>query len=1009
MTVPDAPPRRSRDIPNWSSYILAAVLTAAAFLVRASTGDEHPMLILLVLPVAWSALQGGLGPGLFATLLVSVGTAWTTSPYGRLLIGNAVDAFAWFLLIASGVAISVTSERLHQSRREALGRFAALSETERQFRQAVADAPFPMMIHDEDGQVFTANHAWTGLSGYSPEALRTVTDWTRLAFGERTVDALSASGGSFTDDGPREEGEYVVHTAAGGRRTWRFHSTDFGRTDAGKRLRLTMATDVTTRRRLEQDLRESEARLRLALASTHQGLYDLDVRTGDAFVTPEYASMLGYDPETFVETNDEWIERLHPEERQKVAEAYRQYLAGETPEYRVEFRQRTADGRWKWILSLGSIVERDAEGAPVRMLGTHTDITAQREADEALRESERRYRELFESNPHPMWVYDIETLAFLAVNDAAIRKYGYSRVEFAGMTLKDIRPPEETEPLLKNIEHASGTLQSSGPWCHRARDGSEMLVEITSHAVAWNDRRARLVMAHDVTARVTAEREARQLSRAVEHSPAPVIIANRAGDIEYVNPAFTRVTGYSAGEATGQNPRFLQSGLTPPEEYRRLWTTLMSGGTWRGKFQNRRKTGETYWEMASVSPIVDGNGEITHFVAVKEDITAQRHAEQMLQQAQRMDAIGRLAGGVAHDFNNMLNVILGYTDMVMGRLAATDPLRPDLEEIAAAARRSAELTGQLLTFARRQTIAPKALDLNAVIGDRVKMLRRLVGEDVAFTIVPGADLWSVWIDPSQIDQILTNLAVNSRDAIAGTGQITVETRNISLGQDALAGRTDVAAGDYVQLLFSDTGCGMDMETASRAFEPFFTTKEPGRGTGLGLSTVYGIVSQNAGTIDIASQPGRGTTFTLSLPRHTALAHDAPVRVESSAVRGDETVLVVEDEPQILRLCQRALADAGYTVLGAGNPTAALVLAAEHTAPIHLLLTDVVMPGMNGKELEERIRETIPSIRTLFMSGYPADVVAKRGMLEPGIQLLQKPFSPRELTRRVRGALDAPAS
>ena len=1013
-----AAPAASGRWAGWAGYVLAAVLTAGVFVLRALMAaaiSQRPMVIIFVLPIAVSALWGGLGPGLLATVLAGAGAVILIPPAGSLAIASPVDAFQWSLLLATGLFLSVISESLYRSRRRAIER-------------------------------------------------------------------------------------------------------------------------LSTSKRLEHDLRENEERLRLALSSAQQGLYDLNVQTGAAIVSPEYATMMGYDPVGFDETNDKWVARLHPDDVERVAGVYRAYIAGELPEYRVEFRQRTADNRWKWVLSLGSVVERDASGAPLRMLGTHTDITERKEAEQALREGEQRYRELFDANPHPMWVYDTGTLAFLAVNDAAVEKYGYTKDEFLRLTLKDIRPAEDLPALLDNIERDSATSQISGPWRHRAKDGRELLVEITSHSLPFAGRPGRVVLAHDVTARVAAEREIRQLSQAVEHSPASVIITDRQGRIEYVNPTFTRVTGYTRAEVIGQTPAILKSGDMSADAYRRLWHTINSGGTWQGEFHNRKKNGELYWEYASISPILDARGTITHFVAVKEDVTSWKEAqvalqqseekfreffmtsrdcvfittpggqfvdfndaaltlfgfwsreefarqqvrdlyalpaerdqlmrliqaqgyvqdypvtirrtsgalvdvlvttsslrnadgsvramvgtirdiserkradedrqrlEAQLQQAQKMDAVGQLAGGVAHDFNNMLNVIIGYSDMLMERLPADDPTLEDLREIRHAATRSADLTGQLLAFARRQTVAPKVLDLNVVIGERAKMLRRLIGEEIAFSVVPGADLWSVSIDPSQLDQILANLSVNSRDAIGGVGQIVITTENARLDAAYCAGHPGAEVGDFVQLSLSDTGCGMDRETLDRIFEPFFTTKEAGKGTGLGLATIYGIVKQNGGFINVDSEPGRGTTITVYLPRHDGESADVH-EPEHHLVTGSETVLVVEDEAQILRMCQRVLESAGYRVLAAASPISAVVLAEQHVGPIHLLLSDVVMPDMNGKQLQARIEALVPGVRTVFMSGYTADVVAHRGVLDAGIRFLQKPFSPRDLTRRVREALD----
>jgi CheY-like chemotaxis protein len=370
-----------------------------------------------------------------------------------------------------------------------------------------------------------------------------------------------------------------------------------------------------------------------------------------------------------------------------------------------------------------------------------------------------------------------------------------------------------------------------------------------------------------------------------------------------------------------------------------------------------------------------------------------------------MESVGRLAGGVAHDFNNMLQAILGNAALILQDLPADSPLREGMDEIRKSAQRSADLTRQLLAFARKQTVAPKVLDLNDTVGGMLKMLRRLIGEDIDLCWMPGANLWPVKVDPSQIDQILANLCVNARDAIIGGGKVTIETANVTLDAAHAGGHPEFAPGDYVLLTVSDTGQGMDEETQSHMFEPFFTTKEVGKGTGLGLATVFGIVKQNMGLVAVQSEPARGTTFRIHLPRSEAQAAAAAAGEQSP--KGTETVLLVEDEEQILVLTKRILKQQGYDVLAARTPEAAIGLAGRHPGPIHLLVTDVVMPAMDGRELFDRVSALRPGLRCLFISGYTADVIAHHGVLNEGVQFLQKPFTIEGLALKVREALQQP--
>ena len=404
----------------------------------------------------------------------------------------------------------------------------------------------------------------------------------------------------------------------------------------------------------------------------------------------------------------------------------------------------------------------------------------------------------------------------------------------------------------------------------------------------------------------------------------------------------------------------------------------------------------------------------TYFLSIGRDITERKQAEEekvllesKFQQAQKLESVALLAGGVAHDFNNMLGVILGYTELAMDNIEPTLPLFDDLKKIYDAAKRSATLTRQLLTFARKQNVTPIVLYLNETVAGMLKMLRRLIGEDIDLSWVPGPDLWPIKMDPTQIDQILANLCVNARDAITGVGTITVGTKNITLDQKICTKHPGFAPGDYVVVTVQDSGCGMDKQTLIRIFEPFFTTKDIGEGTGLGLATVYGAIKQNNGLIDVASEPGQGTVFSLYLPRYRGEAgQERAEEADTPAPRGHETILLVEDELSLLNMTATMLQRLGYTVLAANTPSEALRLVETRTGEIHLLATDVIMPGMNGRDLEKQLQATLPGMKSLFISGYTADVIAQHGVLEEGLHLIQKPFSQKDLAAKIREALDS---
>jgi len=512
----------------------------------------------------------------------------------------------------------------------------------------------------------------------------------------------------------------------------------------------------------------------------------------------------------------------------------------------------------------------------------------------------------------------------------------------------------------------------------------------------------------DITDWRRSEADRRRLMSAIQDANEVVIITDIEGRIEYVNPAFEKVSGYSKSEALGKTPAILKSGEQDASFYKELWRTIESGKTWRGRIVNKRKDGGIFTEDASISPVRDSCGEIVNFVGVKRDISEVIWLEEQMRQARKMETVGRLAGGVAHDFNNMLGVILGHAELCISEMNLSHPLYDDLIQIKRAAEKSAELTKKLLAFARKQVVSPRILDLNLAIEETYRMLRRLIGEDIVLELEEGENLGLVKLDPVQVDLLMSNLCVNARDAITVGGKIRIRTCNLALPEKfhSLCGAHPT--GLYVCLSVSDNGNGMDPDTLGHVFEPFFTTKEVGRGTGLGLATVYGIVKQNNGFIDIKSSPGNGTTFSLYFPRYTEETEvEGPEKKEEEGALGNleiVTVLIVEDEPAILVLVERILAKLGCNTLSASTGKEALAIADNRQGEIDLLISDVVMPGIDGKELALRLRKKMPELKVLFVSGYSAEILAPLGILDSGTHLLQKPFSQDQLAKKLRGVL-----
>jgi PAS domain S-box-containing protein len=641
---------------------------------------------------------------------------------------------------------------------------------------------------------------------------------------------------------------------------------------------------------------------------------------------------------------------------------------------------------------------------------------------QALYEAERRHRETHEIFRTTLYsIGDAVITTDVAgrvreMNRAAEALTGFKEAEARGAKLAEVFRIENEETGLPVENPAERVLRDGvvvGLANHTvlvARDGTRRPIDDSGAPIrdANGAVTGVVLVFHDqseerAAQRALAESEARY-RQVVESSTDAVLI--RSGDrIVYANPAAVRMfRAGGAEELVGRG--YLE--LVHPEDRAESAERIRKGlsENWIAPPREHRilaLDGQVV-PVESTGVPIQHRGE-TQIFGIFRDISERRRLEAQFRQAQKMEAVGRLAGGVAHDFNNMLGVILGFAELAIMKLPADHPVQPQLSEIKSAAMRSADIARQLLAFARRQTIAPRVLDLNDTIAAMLKMLRRLIGEDIHLLWKPGAGVWPVKMDPSQLDQILANLVVNARDAISGIGRITIETGNASLDPAYCAAHPGFSPGDYVMLAVSDDGCGMDAETLGKLFEPFFTTKDVGRGTGLGLATIYGIVKQNDGFINVYSEPGQGSTFKIFLPRHAAPVEAAAAPPEDAPVPpGTETVLLVEDEKSLLRFAAALLAELGYTVLAAASPGEALGRAEAHAGAIDLLVTDVVMPEMDGRKLWERLQARRPGLKCLFMSGYTSNSIAHRGVLEDGVHFVHKPFSREVFARKLREAL-----
>jgi two-component system, cell cycle sensor histidine kinase and response regulator CckA len=629
---------------------------------------------------------------------------------------------------------------------------------------------------------------------------------------------------------------------------------------------------------------------------------------------------------------------------------------------------------------------------------------ARRRVEEALRESEDRYRDLVEHSHDLICTHDLEG-RILSVNRTAAEALGYDREALLGRNIRDALPPEHRHEFDDYIAEIQKEGIARGLMTVRTRAGEKRVWEYTN-TLRTEGVAAPIVrgVAHDVTERLRAEEALKKSEaelRAIFEAMTDVIlvldaegrylkIAATNANLLYRPPA--RLIGKTLHEVfPAEQADFFLAHVRQALRERRMHRVEYS----------LQIDGAEVWFDGSVSPM---SGDAVVWIA--RDITERKRLEEQLLQSQKMEAVGQLAGGVAHDFNNLLTAINGYSDLTLRRLSPEDPLRRNVEEVRKAGERAAALTRQLLAFSRKQVLQPVALDLNALVSDMEKMLRRLIGEDVELRTALAPDLGSIKADPGQVEQVVMNLCVNARDAMPRGGHLTVETKEVVLGEDSGSRLVAVTPGPHVMLSVCDTGTGMDEETLERIFEPFFTTKEAGKGTGLGLSTVYGIVKQSGGYIEVESEVGRGTIFRVYFPRAGEGAREYRRGAEPEEVlRGGETVLLTEDEETVRRLAREVLEIYGYRVLEAANGGAAFLICERHEGPIHLLVTDVVMPEMSGRELADRLARLRPDMKVLYMSGYTDGAIVSQGVLEEGADFIHKPFAPDALARKVREVLD----
>jgi PAS domain S-box-containing protein len=766
------------------------------------------------------------------------------------------------------------------------------------------------------------------------------------------------------------------------------------------------------RARAEETLRESEDRYRNLIENSQELIQSVAPDGTFVFVNRAWHETLGYTASELPRLS--MLDVIHPDSREHCSEVFRRVLRGEVVAD-VEATFVSKDGRNVQVE--GSTAPRIYEGRVVATHGFFRDVTLRKRAEEELKAIEERFKQFVEGSPDAIAGVDGSGRIVLA-NAQMERLFGYSRRELMGHTV-ELLVPERLRDAHREHRAAyhrkpvtrpmGGGLDLAG----RRKDGTEFPAEISLSPV--ETRQGLLVMAvvRDLTERKRSEqalRESEQRYRSLFEGMTHGVYRSTAdGRFLDVNPALVAMLGYGPKEEVLALDLARDVYARPEDRERLVAQYLQASRVEATEVQWKRRDGAIIDVRLTGRPVHRADGSLEAFEMIAEDVTHRRALELQVQQAQKMDAVGRLAGGVAHDFNNLLTVITGFTDLVMDSLGKGHPAMEDLGEVRRAADRARSLTRQLLAFSRRQVLQPRVLDLNEIVAGMEKMLQRIIGEDVELRSLFSAQ-GRVRADPGQLEQVVVNLAVNARDAMPRGGRLTIETADVEIDQAFARLHPPTTPGSYVLLAVHDTGVGMDEETLSHIFEPFFTTKEVGQGTGLGLATVYGIVNQSGGYIWAYSEPGRGSTFRVYLPRVEETAeHPVPGPDVAAPRGGTETILLVEDDANVRKIARQILERLGYNVLQADRPDAAVRVARVHQGPIHLLLTDVVMPGGTGAEVHETIQRSRPGIPVLYVSGYAGDAVLRQELGEPGTPFLPKPFTAADLARKVREVLTGGSS
>jgi PAS domain S-box-containing protein len=1018
----------------WPGYIAAVPIVALAVAVRVwllgGLGTRNAFLTLYPAVIA-AALCGGLPAGLLAMVLSSLCVSfWLMDPIGSFSIVNPIDWLSLAVFIVCCTMVSFLAEAVYRARlraREAEAQAALLAERERA-ALAVNDSRERLHLALESGRAGTWDRDLITDKPFWDDYMHKLFG---LGPGTFSGNLEDLTGMVHPDDRERVGGE--IATALRGdadlattyRVVWPDSSVHFiadrgkvYRDRFGRPVRITgISWDFTELRAAQEALRESEERLRLSLEAINDGLWDWNLPSGKAVFSPRWFTMLGYEPYEFPQTYDAWKTLLHPEDVDWTIREIKEHISrGEG--YAIETRMRTKTGGWRWILTRGGVVERDAAGNPVRLVGTHSDITERKRAEEEVRENEEILEAVFRLSPVGICVRDADG-NYLHVNDEYCRTFEFSKEELIGRNFSLILPPGEVEAAKATYSRfVIENLPRPRERKRRRKDGAIVYTEATDCILSREKGDVAVItVVRDISRRKRTEESLLysedRYRRLFEDAVLGIFRSTPDGKIISVNPAFARMFAFESPEQARDQVNDVGADLyvDPSRRHEIVRRIFDAKGPILVENRFRRKDGNLFTGNLHLWAVRDGDGKLLCLEGFVEDITERKVAEQekekleaRLHQAQKLEAIGTLAGGIAHDFNNILAPIIGYTEMALNDVTQSHPMRHGLEQVLSAAFRAKDLVKQILAFGRSgKEQQQRPVEIGSVVKEALELLKASLPSSIEMRQNIESGVASA--DATQIHQVLLNLCTNAAHAMDDKGILDIRLCRVDLSLRDMADQsiTDLKPGPYLKLSVSDTGSGMDKKTLLRIFDPYFTSKEVGKGSGLGLAVVLGIVKRHDGAITVCSEPGKGTVFHVYLPRVND-EFESTVKVDNVLPGGSERILLVDDEPTVMQMGTTALERLGYKVTSSADSVIALELVQAGPCDFDLIITDFTMPKMTGLDFTREVRQILPHIPILLCTGF-SEKITRRSLEELEVGLLMKPYGMKQLSETVRKVLE----